>query len=168
MFLHYAKLSTTLKMKQEIKPLTDKEEKLLSDYFMECNRLKSLRKDMEAKLLPYKIDPSEQFAKKASSEGGSSYSFYSSSSKSSNNSESRSNKRVKYSDADNNTDFSLGFFVLNLAPVLRIVLSLFLTIYLLVLDFNILPKIELFTINIELSQLFFLYLIVNNIKLMHR
>lgn len=169
MFLNNARLFNDLKIKQEKQSLTEKEEKLLSEYNIECNRFKSLRNDLEEKLLKHGIDPSEQFAKKPDSDGGSSYSFYDSdTSKYSIKSEPRSNKRVKYSDADNSTDFFLGLFVLNLAPVLRIVLSLFSAIFLLVLDFNILPKIELFSIDIELSQLFFLYLIVNIIKLMHR
>lgn len=169
MFLNHSRVFNDLKMKQERESLTEKEEKLLSEYNIECNRLKSLRNDMEEKLLKHGIDPSIQYAKKPNSDGGSSYSFYSSnSSKSSNNSEPRSKKKVKYSDADNSTDFSLGLFVLNIAPILRIVLSLFSAIFLLVLDFNILPEIELFSIHIKLSQLFFLYLIVKNIKLMRR
>jgi hypothetical protein len=163
-----------LKIKAEKNPLNEKENKLLSEYKNNCNELRIKKNKLEETLLEHGINPSEQYANKissdeSSSEVGSSYSSYSSNSnQSSNSSNSRSKKRVKYSDADNNIDYSLGLVVFNISPVLRLLLSLFSAIFLLVLDFNILLKVDLVFINIELSQLLFLYLIVNIIKLIYR
>jgi hypothetical protein len=157
-----------LKIKAEKNPLSEKENKLLSDIKNDCNELKLKKNRLEELLLEQGINPAEQYpnntsSDESSSEGGSNYS--SSSNESSN---SRANKRVKYSDSGNNVDFSLGLIVFNIVPVLRMLLTLFSVIFLLVLDFNLLPKIDLVFINIELLQVLFLLLIVNITKLIYR
>ena len=163
MFLRTAKLYNNLKIRLDNQTVKSEEDlKLLSDYFDKCNELKLKRNSLEQVLMQNGIDPSEQFYK-PSSDLESSPSLYSSGS-----SPDRSNKRVKYSNVDNNLGFPLGFVLFNITPILRILSYITSAILLLVIHLNILPNLDLCFIKIDLSQLLFLYLIVSLTKLIYK
>lgn len=163
MFLKTAKLYNNLKIQLDRKTVKSEEDlKLLSKYLEECNKFKLKRDSLEKKLSEHGINPSEQFDNESSSGSESSYSSYSS-----DISQGRS-KRVKYSSADNNSEFSLGFIVFNFTPILRILSCIISSILLLDIHFNILPDLDLCFIKIDLSQLLFLYLVANLTKLMYK
>ena len=163
MFFRYSRLHYDLKIKLDKQTVKSEEDlKLLSYYFNKCNELKLKRNSLEKVLMQNGIDPSEQFDK-SSSDLESSTSLYSSGS-----SPDRSNKRVKYSNVDNNLGFPLGFILFNITPILRILSYITSAILLLVIHLNILPNLDLCFIKIDLSQLLFLYLIVSLTKLIYK
>jgi hypothetical protein len=150
-------------MKLDKKTVKSEEDlKLLSYYFDKCNEVKLKRNSIEELLRYNGIDPSEQFGK-PSSDSGSSPSDYSS-----DGSPDRSNKRVKYSNVENNLGFPLGSILFNITPILRILSYITSAILLLVIHLNILPNLDLCFIKIDLSQLLFLYLIVSLTKLIYK
>ncbi|RYE14400.1 MAG: hypothetical protein EOP34_06650 [Rickettsiales bacterium] len=170
MFLRTAKLYNNLKIRLDSQTVKSEEDlKLLSEYLNLSNEFKLKRNNLESKLIEHGINPSEQFNNEYGSDSESNSSSYSSDkTQSSNHSEARSNKRVKYSNVGQNSDFSLGFIGFNLIPMLRILSCLFSAIILLVIHLNILPNLDLCFIKVDLSQLLFLYLIVNLAKLIYK
>ena len=163
MFLKYSRLHNDLKMKLDKQTVKSEEDlKLLSQYFKKCNELKLQKNSLEKVLMQHGIDPSEQFGNSSSDLESSSSSY------SSESSQDRSKKRVKYSNVDNNLNFSLGFILFNITPILRILSYIISAILLLVIHLNILPNLDLCFIKIDLSQLLFLYLIVSLTKLIYK
>jgi hypothetical protein len=164
MFFKFSRLHYDLKIKLDKQTVKSEEDlKLLTQYFNKCNELKLKKNRLEEVLMENGVDPSDQFSSRSSSYSGSSSSPYSS-----DYSQKRDNKRVKYSNVDNNLNFSLSFIVFNITPILRILSYIISPILLLVINFNILPNLDLCFIKIDLSQLLFLYLIVTLTKLIHK
>jgi hypothetical protein len=165
MFLKNAKLYNSLKIKLDKQTVKSEQDvKLLSEYLKKSDEFKLKKNLFEKKLIENGIDPSYQFNNESSSDMDSNSSYSSYNSKSSNNSEPRNHKRVKY----DRSDFSLGFFSFNIGQILRTFSCLFSAILLLVIHFNLLPNIDLCFIKIDISQLLFIYLVVNFFKLIHR
>lgn len=160
LFLQDAKLYNNLKMKLDKKTVkTEEDSKLLSERFEQIKMWKEKKLEMEEKLSKYDIDPSDQFKPVSSSDTESGYSSGSSY-------ESRSRKRVKYSSEGSNSNFSLGFIGFNFTPILRTLSSFASVILLLVVHFNIFPDLDLSFVN--LSDLLFLFLIINITKLIYK
>jgi hypothetical protein len=165
MFLKNAKLYNSLKIKLDKQTVNSEQDvKLLSEYLKKSNEFKLKKNLFEKKLLENEIDPSYQFNNESCSDMDSNSSYSSYNSKSSNNSEYRSNKRVKF----DKSDFSLCFISFNIGQILRTFSCLFSAILLLVIHFNLLPNIDLCFIKIDISQLLFIYLVVNFFKLIYK
>jgi hypothetical protein len=133
----------------------------------EINKLNLEISVVEEKLKYYDIDPSEQFNTQPDSATDSDYSSGSISpnkDSSSDYSETRPNKRVKYLNAKDNTDMTIGFPIFNavlsstiIIRVLSIIVSGF---FLVDVDLNILDDLTLYLLS--------LYLTYNLIKLMFK
>jgi hypothetical protein len=133
----------------------------------QSNEFKLQKNRLEKNLIEQGINPSEQFNLEDSSDESNS-SFYSSDkTQSSDNSQSRSKKRIKYSNVKNNLDFPLGFIGFNLIPVVRILSFIVSAILVLIMHLNILPNLDL-CFKIDLRQLLSLFILVNLTKLIYK
>lgn len=174
LFRSKAREHNDLKAKLDLLTTKDKSDlDKLKNNLSEIDILKAEIAYIEQMLLPYGVDPSEQFhyGSKPNTDSDSSYnSGISDKDSYSDNSEVRPNKRRKFSDF-NNKDMTLVLPIYNILGhftfILRFLSVIASTVLLLLIHLNLFPDFILI-FNISLAEFLSLYFIVNFMKLMYK